>query len=161
VPIIRGLRLCCWTTTVGVSFLIWCVLELVCGSVGVVSGLPAEASLQVLRQTQNYSVSALTDQVCFRLMLTKSLLTSTEGSYSFVTAVGCWQRIILRRKLKADLLIQLVTWLRNNICNAEYQFTRSHRVWWKRMRASGTQFSNEKALVCGFELRLSYMWEPR
>ena len=39
--IFRSLRLCCWTTTLAVFFLDCCVLELGCGSAGVVSGLPA------------------------------------------------------------------------------------------------------------------------
>jgi len=42
-PIFRSLRLCCCTTTLAVSFLVCCVLELGCGSARVVSGLPAEA----------------------------------------------------------------------------------------------------------------------
>ena len=40
-PIFRSLRLCCWTTTLAVLFLDCCVLELGCGSAGVVSGLSA------------------------------------------------------------------------------------------------------------------------
>jgi len=44
--IFRSLRLCCWTTTLAVSFFIFCVLELRCGSAGVVSRLPAEVVLQ-------------------------------------------------------------------------------------------------------------------
>ena len=38
-PIFRSMRLYCWTTTLAVSFLVCCVLEFGCGSVGVVSGL--------------------------------------------------------------------------------------------------------------------------
>ena len=44
--IFRSLRLCCWTNTLAVLFLDCCVLELGCGSAGVVSGLPADAQLQ-------------------------------------------------------------------------------------------------------------------
>ena len=39
--IFRSLRLCCWTTTLAVFFLVCCVLELGCGSARVVSRLPA------------------------------------------------------------------------------------------------------------------------
>jgi len=38
--IFRSFRLCCWTTTFAVLFLDCCVMELGCGSAGVVSGLP-------------------------------------------------------------------------------------------------------------------------
>jgi len=43
VPIIRSLRLFCWITTLVVLFLVRCVLEFLCGWVGVVSVLQAEA----------------------------------------------------------------------------------------------------------------------
>ena len=44
-PIFRSLWLCCWTTTLAVTFLVCCVLELGWGSARPVSGLPAEAQL--------------------------------------------------------------------------------------------------------------------
>ena len=42
IPIIRSLRLFCWTTTLVMLFLVRCVLEFRCGWVGVVSVLQAE-----------------------------------------------------------------------------------------------------------------------
>ena len=47
-PISRSMRLYCWTTTLAVSFLVSCVLEFGYGSAGMVSGLPAEASVGFL-----------------------------------------------------------------------------------------------------------------
>ena len=41
-PIFRSMRLCCWTTTLTVSWFAVC-WEFGCGLAGVVSGLPAEA----------------------------------------------------------------------------------------------------------------------
>jgi len=49
--ILRSLWLCCWTTTLAVLFLDCFVLELGCGSAGVVSRLPAEASADSLDTT--------------------------------------------------------------------------------------------------------------
>jgi len=46
--IFSSLQLCCWNTTLAVLLLDLCVLELRCGSAGVVSGLPAEAQLVLL-----------------------------------------------------------------------------------------------------------------
>jgi len=43
IPIIKSLRLCCWITTSVVLFLVRCVLEIRCGSVGLVSVLQAWA----------------------------------------------------------------------------------------------------------------------
>jgi len=47
--IFRSLRLNCSTTTLAVTFLVCCVLELGCGSARLVSGLPAEAQQVVLQ----------------------------------------------------------------------------------------------------------------
>jgi len=51
--IFRSLRLCCWPTTLAVQFLDCCMLESGCGSVRVVSGLPAEAQPQYLTPTHS------------------------------------------------------------------------------------------------------------
>jgi len=52
--IFRSLRLCCWTTTLAVSFLICCVLELGCGSARVVSRLPAKAQQLLFLTNKKY-----------------------------------------------------------------------------------------------------------
>jgi len=52
-PIFRLLRLCCWTTIMAVTFLVCCVLELGCGSAGVVSNT---------QQTKNVTASMVVQQ---------------------------------------------------------------------------------------------------
>jgi len=58
-PIFRSLRLCCWTTTLAVTFLVGCVLELGCGSARLVSGLWQHVIL-----CKSYATDSVPGYVC-------------------------------------------------------------------------------------------------
>ena len=77
--IFRSLRLCCWTTTLAVSFLDCCVLELGYCSARVVSGLPAEAQLLCsnTQQPKNSTTNVAVQQHSRRLLKMDILMPET------------------------------------------------------------------------------------
>ena len=82
-PICWSLWLCCWTTTLVVSFLICCVLEFGCSLARVVSRLPVEAQLVVhpnsnTQQIKNETANVVVQQHSRKLLQMGILMPQTR-----------------------------------------------------------------------------------
>jgi len=71
--IIRSLRLFCWIATLVVLFLVRCVLEILCGWVGVVSVLQAETQ----RRNKNNTTNVMIRQNSRKLLMMDTLISET------------------------------------------------------------------------------------
>ena len=81
IPIIRSLRLFCWTTTLVVLFLVRCVLEFRCGWVGVVSVLQAEACNTDTISDQEHTTNVVIQQNSRKLLMMDILISETCWSH--------------------------------------------------------------------------------
>ena len=131
-PIVRSLRLCCWTTTLVVSFLVCCVLELGCGSARVVSGLPAARIPGNCEFEFHRGHGCLCCECCVLLGrgLCNELITRPEESYRLWcvvvrdletswmrrpwSTVGCRARKKQTRLHRTTLLITSNSWTTND-----------------------------------------------
>jgi len=129
-PIFRTLRLCCWTTTLAVSFLICCVLELGCGSARMVSRLPVESQQPACSINESvsfflYPFLFFLCPLCIYIFFIyiyiylfkrreESQLDANEWSIALIICSTCFGHIYARHQELETILVLLL----HMVCNA-------------------------------------------
>jgi len=113
--IIRSLRLCCWITTMVVVFSVYCVLEIWCRWVWVVTVLQVEVQISNTQWTENATTDVVIQQQTRKLLVLDILMSKTCWAHKK------WNKIASDIKL-VFLFFNYYNDARSNKCNTNNNY---------------------------------------